>query len=151
GLGLSAMVIADSGLRQKMADVLESFHMPQSNPFSVTGFEAGYRHGGPWLDQLMVYLQANRDFVVSQVAQRLPGIKVSAPEGTYLMWLDCRALGLEDTGLKRLFVQQAGVGMNPGVTFGADGSGFMRLNIGCPRATLEQVIGRIQAALGAQQ
>jgi len=151
GLGLSAMVIADSGLRQKMADVLESFHMPQSNPFSVTGFEAGYRHGGPWLDQLMDYLQANRDFVVSQVAQRLPGIEVSAPEGTYLMWLDCRALGLDDTGLKRLFVQQAGVGMNPGSSFGANGSGFMRLNIGCPRATLEQVIGRIQAALSARQ
>jgi cystathionine beta-lyase len=151
GLGLSAMVIANSGLRQKMADVLESFHMPQSNPFSVTGFEAGYRHGGPWLDQLMDYLQANRDFVVNQVAQRLPGIKVSAPEGTYLMWLDCRALGLDDTGLKRWFVEQAGVGMNLGVSFGANGSGFMRLNIGCPRATLEQVVERIQAALGTRQ
>ncbi|MEH6356383.1 MAG: PatB family C-S lyase [Marinobacter sp.] len=151
GLGLSAMVIADSGLRQKMADVLESFHMPQSNPFSVAGFEAGYRHGGPWLDQLMVYLQANRDFVVNQVAQRLPGIDVSAPEGSYLMWLNCRALGLDDTGLKRLFVKHAGVGMNPGVSFGASGSGFMRLNIGCPRATLELVIERIQAALSARQ
>jgi cystathionine beta-lyase len=151
GLGLSAMVIANSGLRQKMVDVLKSFHMPQSNPFSVTSFEAGYRHGGPWLDQLMDYLQANRDFVVNQVSQRLPGINVSAPEGTYLMWLDCRALGLDDTGLKRLFVEQAGVGMNPGVSFGANGSGFMRLNIGCPRATLEQVIERIQAALGARQ
>ena len=151
GLGLSAMVIADSGLRQKMANVLESFHMPQSNPFSVTGFEAGYRHGGPWLDELMVYLQANRDLVVSQVAQRLPGIEVTAPEGTYLMWLDCRALGLDDTGLKRFFVQQAGVGMNPGMSFGDNGSGFMRLNIGCPRATLEQVIERIQAALSARQ
>jgi len=151
GLGLSAMVIADSGLRQKLADVLESFHMPQSNPFSVTGFEAGYRHGGPWLDELMVYLQANRDFVVSQVAQRLPGIEVTAPEGTYLMWLDCRALGLDDTGLKRFFVQQAGVGMNQGVSFGANGSGFMRLNIGSPRATLEQVIERIQSALSARQ
>jgi cystathionine beta-lyase len=99
----------------------------------------------------MVYLQANRDLVVCQVAQRPPGIEVTAPEGTYLMWLDCRALGLDDTGLKRFFVQQAGVGMNPGMSFGANGSGFMRLNIGCPRATLEQVIERIQAALSARQ
>jgi len=68
-----------------------------------------------------------------------------------LMWLDCRALGLDDTGLKRFFVQQAGVGMNPGMSFGDNGSGFMRLNIGCPRATLEQVIERIQAALSARQ
>lgn len=147
GLGLSALVITDTALRQKMADVLESFHLPQCNPFSITGFEAGYRHGGPWLEELMAYLQANRDFVVNQVAQQLPGISVSAPEGSYLMWLDCRALGLDDAGLKQLFVQQAGVGMNPGITFGASGSGFMRLNIGCPRATLEQVIERLQAAL----
>ncbi len=147
GLGLSALVISDPERRRAIKAVFDSMHLPQCNPFSVTGFEAGYRKGGEWLDQLMVYLQANRDYVVQQVADRLPGISVSAPEGTYLMWLDCRGLRLDDAGLRRFFVQKAGVGMNPGITFGAPGSGFMRLNIGCPRAVLEQVLGRIEAAL----
>ena len=150
GLGLSALVIPDPERRKAMQAVFDSMHLPQCNPFSVAGFEAGYRDGGEWLDQLMVYLQGNRDFVLAQVASRLPGIGVLAPEGTYLMWLDCRELGLDDAGLKRFFVQQAGVGMNPGRSFGEPGSGFMRLNIGCPKAVLAQVIERIEAALAEQ-
>jgi len=148
GLGLSALVIPDADRRNAMKAVFESMHLPQCNPFSIAGFEAGYRYGAPWLDELMVYLQSNRDWLVEAVRRRLPGIRVSAPEGTYLMWLDCRELGLDDAGLKRFFVRDAGVGMNPGVSFGDQGSGFMRLNIGCPRAVLEEVLGRIETALG---
>ncbi len=151
GLGLSALVIADPELRKAMKSVFESMHLPQCNPFSIAGFEAGYRHGGPWLDRLMDYLQGNRDFIAQAVAERLPGIRVTAPEGTYLMWLDCRELcrdrDLDDAGLKRFFVRDAGVGMNPGLSFGEQGRGFMRLNIGCPRLVLEQVVDRIEAAL----
>lgn len=151
GLGLSALVIADPERRKAMKSVFESMHLPQCNPFSIAGFEAGYRHGGPWLDRLMDYLQGNRDFIAQAVAERLPGIRVTAPEGTYLMWLDCRELcrdrDLDDAGLKRFFVRDAGVGMNPGLSFGEQGSGFMRLNIGCPRSVLEQVVSRIDAAL----
>lgn len=150
GLGLSAVVIPDAERRAALKTVFQTMHMPQCNPFSVAGFEAGYRAGGPWLDELRGYLQANRDFVASTVNQNLPGIRVSAPEATYLMWLDCRALGLSDTDLKRFFVQQAGVGMNPGITFGEPGSGFMRLNIGCPRSVLADVLERIRAALEAR-
>ncbi|MEE3169110.1 MAG: PatB family C-S lyase [Pseudomonadota bacterium] len=153
GLGLSALVIADPERRKAMKSVFESMHLPQCNPFSIAGFEAGYRHGGPWLDRLMDYLQGNRDFIAQAVAERLPGIRVAVPEGTYLMWLDCRELcrdrDLDDAGLKRFFVRDAGVGMNPGLSFGEQGSGFMRLNIGCPRSVLEQVVGRIEAALNA--
>ena len=149
GLGLSALVIADPERRQAIKSVFDTMHLPQCNPFSVAGFEAGYRHGGQWLDQLMPYLQGNRDYVMEQVASRLPGIRVSAPEGTYLMWLDCRELGLDAAKLKSFFVANAGVGMNPGASFGEPGSGFMRLNIGCPRSVLEEVIARIEAALTA--
>ena len=149
GLGLSALVIPDKDRREAMRQVFESMHLPQCNPFSVAGFEAGYREGAEWLDELMAYLQRNRDFVREQVAVRLPGIQVSEPDGTYLLWLDCRGLGLDDAGLKHLFVQEAGVGMNPGVSFGAQGSGFMRLNIGCPRAVLASVVSRLATALEA--
>ncbi len=151
GLGLSALVIPDAGRRRAIREVFESLHLPQCNPFSIAGFEAGYRDGGPWLDELMAYLRDNRDFVAETIRQRLPGIHVAAPEGTYLMWLDCRQLGLSDKGLREFFVQQAGVGMNPGITFGDQGQGFMRLNIGCPRGVLAEILGRIEVALAAHR
>ncbi|MCK2150243.1 PatB family C-S lyase [Marinobacter alexandrii] len=150
GLGLSAVVIPDIERRNALKTVFQTMHMPQCNPFSVAGFEAGYKDGGPWLDELQVYLQGNRDYVVEAVNRRLSGIRVFAPEATYLMWLDCRALGLSDAELKRFFVQEAGVGMNPGISFGEPGSGFMRLNIGCPRSVLTEVLDRIEAALVAR-
>ncbi|MCM0613701.1 PatB family C-S lyase [Marinobacter sediminum] len=151
GLGLSALVIPDEKRRKAMTTVFQSMHMPQCNPFSIAGFEAGYREGGPWLDELMGYLQANRDYVEKTVNQRLPGISVSSPEGTYLMWLDCRGLGMPDPELKRFFVRDAGVGMNPGISFGEPGRGFMRLNIGCSRSVLTDVLTRIEAALAANR
>ncbi|WP_029655084.1 MalY/PatB family protein [Marinobacter daepoensis] len=147
GLGLSALVIPDPAQRAAMKAVFNRLHVPQCNPFSIAGFEAGYRGGGPWRDELMDYLKGNRDYVVDEVRRRLPGIRTSAPEGTYLMWLDCRELQLDDAGLKRFFVQQAGVGLNPGLSFGQQGSGFMRLNIGCPRALLRQILDRLETAL----
>ncbi|RBW49238.1 MalY/PatB family protein [Marinobacter sp. F3R11] len=147
GLGLSALVVPDREQRNAIKAVFDSMHLPQCNPFSIAGFEAGYRYGASWLDDLMAYLQKNRDFVLETVNTRLPGIQTLAPEGTYLMWLDCRQLGLDDAGLKRFFVEDAGVGMNPGISFGEQGSGFMRLNIGCPRSVLADVLQRIEAAL----
>lgn len=147
GLGLSALVIPDNTRREAIREVFDSMHIPQCNPFSIAGFEAGYRYGGPWLDDLMAYLQNNRDFVLNAINTRLPGIQAWAPEGTYLMWLDCRRLGLGDAALKQFFVDEARVGMNPGVSFGEQGSGFMRLNIGCPKAVLVDVLQRIESAL----
>ena len=146
GLGLSALVVPNPDLRKAMAQVFDSMHMLQCNPFSMTGFEAAYRHGGEWLDELLVYLQGNRDFVIDFLRQHTPSIKVRAPEGCYLLWLDCRALGLDDKALKAFFVGEAGVGLNPGVTFGRQGSGFMRLNLASPRVTLEQALAQIAEA-----
>jgi len=150
GLGLSALVIPDRKQRNAIKAVFDSMHLPQCNPFSTAGFEAGYRDGAPWLDGLLAYLQKNRDFVLETVNSRLPGIRAQAPEGTYLIWLDCRGLGLNDAALKELFVAGAGVGMSPGISFGEQGSGFMRLNIGCPKAVLADVLRRIEAVLPAR-
>lgn len=150
GLGLSALVIPDNKQRNAIKAVFDSMHLPQCNPFSTAGFEAGYRYGASWLDGLMAYLQKNRDFVLETVNSRLPGIRAQAPEGTYLVWLDCRSLGLDDVALKELFVAGAGVGMSPGISFGEQGRGFMRLNIGCPKAVLADVLRRIEAVLPAR-
>lgn len=150
GLGLSALVVPDPARRQALKTVFDSMHMSQCNPFSVTGFEAGYRNGAPWLDELLPYLQANRDFVAAHLRHRLPEIAVTEPEGSYLLWLDCRALALTDPELKRFFIEEAGIGMNPGISFGDAGHGFMRMNVGCPRALLAEALERMEQAVSAR-
>lgn len=148
GLGLSALVVPDRDRRQALARELDRLHVRHCNPFSATAFEAGYRHGGPWLDALLGYLQGNRDRVCERLAA-VPGITAHCPQGTYLSWLDCRDLGLDDAGLKRFFIHQAGLGLNPGRSFGAAGSGFMRLNLGTSRAQLDQALDQLAAALAS--
>lgn len=147
GLGLSALVVPDADHRRAVKAVFDSMAVLQCNPFSMTGFEAAYRHGDKWLAELRAYLQSNRDFVIEALKREAPSIQVTEPEGCYLLWLDCRALGLDDAGLRHFFVQEARVGLNPGITFGEQGSGFMRLNLACPRATLSQALEQIVEAL----
>lgn len=147
GLGLSAVVSERQDLLKQLNGVFDSLHMVQCNPFSIAAFEAGYRHGADWAAAMMDYVRGNRDFVLGFVKQWLPEIRVPDPEGTYLLWLDCRALGLDDAGLKRFMVEKAGVGLNPGITFGSQGSGFMRLNLGSPLAVIRQAMEQIEVAV----
>ena len=113
--------------------------------------EAAYTHGGPWLEQLLVYLEANADYVTSFVAQNLPRLKIRKPQGTYLAWLDCRDLGLTADQLAAFFAAEAKVGLNDGPTFGQQGTGFMRLNFGCPLAILSEGLGRIARAYASRK
>lgn len=147
GMGLSAVVSERQDLLRKLNGVFDSLHMVQCNPFSITAFEAGYRHGADWVVAMMDYVRDNRDFVLGFVGQRLPEIRVPDPEGTYLLWLDCRALALDDAELKRFMVEQAGVGMNPGISFGSQGSGYMRLNLGSPLNVIRQAMEQIEVAV----
>ncbi|MCF5657884.1 aminotransferase class I/II-fold pyridoxal phosphate-dependent enzyme, partial [Pseudomonas poae] len=100
---------------------------------------------GEWLDALKQYLQANRDYLLDAVNTRLPGVKMHTPQGTYLAWLDCSALGLEDP--QRFFLEQAKVGLSAGIEFGDDSQQFVRLNFGCPRSMLEEGLQRMERAL----
>lgn len=147
GLGLSALIIPEARQRQRFRQVFEHQHSLQINPFSVVAFEAGYRQGANWLDALRQYLQANRERVKAHLAQDLPEITLIEPEGTYLLWLDCRRLGFDDTALNRFFVHQAGLGLNPGSSFGEGGNGFMRLNIASPQAVLDEGMARLIRAV----
>jgi len=147
GLGLSCLIVPNAADRAALVRVFEALHVQQCNPFSSAAFEAAYRGGAEWLDSLMVYLQGNRDFVGGYLQAHLPRIKLIAPEGTYLLWLDCRELNLNDQQLRDFFVRQARVGMNPGVVFGANGSGFMRMNIGAPRQMIAAALQRMAQVL----
>ncbi|GAB4118125.1 MAG: cystathionine beta-lyase PatB [Sideroxydans sp.] len=149
GLGLSALVVPEAADRKVITQAFDTLHVSASNPFSIVAFEAAYREGAPWLDALLEYLAGTRDRVRDFLQQHLPQIRMTEPEGTYLLWLDCRAMGLNDKQLKDFFVQKAGVGMSPGALFGEGGSGHMRMNIGAPRSVIRQALENISAALRA--
>tara|TARA_R110001599_G_scaffold3464_5_gene19082 strand:+ start:1501 stop:2739 length:1239 start_codon:yes stop_codon:yes gene_type:complete len=147
GMGLSALVVPDPAHRQALKTTFEAMHIEPANPFSIVAFEAAYRHGGPWLDALLEYLQGNVQLVSRYLAAHLPEIRMDEPEGTYLLWLDCSRLGMSDAELKSFFIHQARVGMNPGTSFGDAGSGYMRLNIGTQRAVVQEALERIALAV----
>ncbi len=96
---------------------------------------------------MLDYLEANLIFLRSYLQDRIKRIRLIEPQGTYLMWLDCRGLGIDDLSLKALMREKAKVGMNDGYLFGAGGSGFQRMNIACPRSVLEEALQRIEAAV----
>jgi len=149
GLGLSCLIAPDPAQRDALQKVLASLHTGNHNPFSITAFEAAYRGGEVWLDSLLVYLRDNRDYVHDYLIRHLPAIRPIETEGTYLLWLDCREMGMSDAQLRAFFVQHARVGMNPGTAFGEGGSGFMRLNIATPRPVLADALERIRQAFSA--
>lgn len=144
GLGLSALVIPNPDERNAMQHVFESLHIGNYNPLSIAAFEAAYREGDQWLDALMRYLENTRNFAADFIAREIPQIKLIKPEATYLLWLDCRELAMSDAQLRDFFVRECKVGMNPGVVFGDGGSGFMRMNIGCPKAIIEQALLQVK-------
>ncbi|MDO8206964.1 MAG: pyridoxal phosphate-dependent aminotransferase [Gallionella sp.] len=146
GLGLSCLIAPDPAQRDALKKVFDSLHMGNTNPFSIAAFEAAYRGGEVWLDSLLIYLRDNRDFVSGYLERHLPAIRLIQPEGTYLLWLDCRELKMSDAQLRDFFVKQAHVGMNPGTAFGQGGSGFMRLNIASPRSVIADALERIAQA-----
>lgn len=148
GLNLSVLIIPDEKQRAKMIQVFDTFHVSASNPFSIAAFETAYQKGEPWLEGLLEYLEGTRDCVEAYLAEHLPVIKLIKPQGTYLLWLDCRGLNMTDAQLKRFFIHEAGVGMNTGVQFGKmEGRGFMRLNIASRRDTILTAIKQIECAV----
>lgn len=145
GLHCSFAVIPDADVRTQFLAARRGV-VSSVNALGYTAALAAYEHGQPWLDALLRYLQANRDVVVDFVAQHMPEIKVVPPEGTFLAWLDCRGTGISGNP-HEFFLRQAGVALNDGATFGADGAGFVRLNFGCPRALLVEGLERMRGAL----
>lgn len=147
GFYTSYVIIADQSKRKKFLRVLEALEISQGNSFGVIAAEAAYRTGEGWLEDLLPYLEANADFMADYIAENIPGISMSKPEGTYLGWLDCRRLTIDSRDLKEFFVRKAKVGLNDGRTFGVQGEGFVRLNFGCPRSTLAEGLERIRQAV----
>jgi len=144
GLKTSFMIIQDRALRERVNHARCGM-VDSVNPLGMEATRVAYTEGAPWLAELLKYLQANRDYLVDAVRTRLPGVTMNVPQSTYLAWLDCSALGLDNP--QQFFLEQAKVGLSPGLDFGDDCKQFVRLNFGCPRALLEEGIARMERSL----
>ena len=123
-----------------------SLHLETGNIFGHITFEAAYRHGGEWLDAVLEYLGKNADYADEFFRKELPQVKMIKPEGSFLLWLDFRGTGLTHEEVGERLLHKAKVGLNDGMAFGAEGNGFRRMNIGCPRSVLEEGLKRIKTA-----
>lgn len=145
GLKCSAAIIQDPELREKFKKGgLGFFH--GVNLMGMIATLAAYRDGQEWLDQLLVYLEGNRDCVYETIKKDFPTVTMAKPEATYLAWLDFRNSGIEGNPFD-FFLKNARVALNDGAAFGENGKGFLRLNFGCPRATLVDALGRMKRAM----
>lgn len=144
GLECSFAVVQNPELRARLQNSRAGM-VGFVNLMGQTAALAAYRDGQDWLNELMAYLESNRDYLHHFVRTRLPGVTMGTPQGTYLAWLDCRETGLQDP--YAFFLKQARVAVNDGREFGRGGEGFVRLNFGCPRAQLEEALTRMEKAL----
>ncbi|MDP2337856.1 MAG: PatB family C-S lyase [Bacteroidota bacterium] len=145
GLTTSFLVIPNKRHLVAYERVMRLPHLHMGNIFGTVALEAAYTHGDEWLAQLMQYLQGNYSLLEKFFQENLPEVKVMRPEATYLIWIDFSAFGLSDELLNQKLIE-AGVGLNRGVQFGKQGTGFMRINIGCPRSVLQEALIRIKKA-----
>jgi cystathionine beta-lyase len=147
GLSTSMVVIENERMLKTYNYMIDSFHIGLTNPFGLAALKAAYTKGEPWLEELLVYLENNRDFVYNFVQNELPGVKAYLPDATFLIWLDFRELGLTKTQLWQLLVHQAKLGFSDGAIFRDGGEGFQRLNFGAPFSIIEKSMNQLKDAL----
>jgi cystathionine beta-lyase len=148
GLHTSCIIIPNGDLRSRFERILLSNGLFGIGAFGVVAAQAAYDHGEEWLTQLLEYLEGNLAYLEQYVAEHIPQLTVVRPEGTFLVWLDCRRLQLDKWELKQLMGEVARVYLDEGFIFGPEGEGFERINIGCPRAILAEALDRISSAVG---
>lgn len=148
GIVSSYAVIPDSRIREKFYAFLEAGEWNAGTIFAFAATKAAYAKGAGWLRQMLSYVMENMGFVDEYLQKNIPRIKVYRPQASFLVWLDCREMGLPQTELVRLFEDKAGLALNDGTMFGEEGVGFMRLNIGCPRLILEKALDSLKKVVG---
>ncbi|MBE2223375.1 MAG: pyridoxal phosphate-dependent aminotransferase [Anaerolineae bacterium] len=149
GLKTSNMIIPNRNLRLAFSKTMERAGLMGGNTFGIVGTEAAYRHGEEWLTKLLAYIESNYHFMVDYLAEHLPQLTVFPLEGTYLVWVDCRALGLDAETRQELFLKEAKLFLDEGELFGPEGLGFERFNIACPRAILAEALARMKSVITA--
>lgn len=147
GLSTSSVIISNPALRKSFNHVVDNLHISGGNIFGNIASEAAYSNGDKWLDELLVYVNKNAEYVIAFCEKYIPEIKPVRPEATYMIWLDCRMLGMTGKELQNFFVTKACVGMNEGSAFGQGGEGFMRMNLGTTLSTVKKAMDQIKKAV----
>ena len=146
GLTASHALVFNSKLRRKFHAFLESCEFDLGHVFAFLAVEAAYSNGTEWLDQCLAYIQGNIDYVDAFLQEHTPKIKAIRPQASFLVWLDCREMGLSQEALVDFFVDKAHLALNDGTAFGQEGTGFMRLNVASSRSMLEQAMKQLEEA-----
>ena len=149
GLQASVIIVPNKKLRKAFEKIQRQQGFFSLSTFGIIGMEAAYEHGEPWLEQLLVYLTENIRITKQFIQENLPDVKVMDPEGTYLLWLDCRSLKLNDAEIKDLLLNKGKLALEPGTKYGQEGEGFVRMNIACPRELLLDGLERLKKAFGS--
>ena len=147
GLHISNIYIPNDSVRRKYKLEMDRIGYSQSNIMGIVACQAAYENGDIWLSELKQYLKDNLEFVRNYINTNFPKLKLIEPEGTYLLWIDCKGLELCDYELKELINYKAKVWVDDGYVFGKGGSGYIRINIACPRSILKQALDRIKGVL----
>jgi cysteine-S-conjugate beta-lyase len=147
GLSTSYVIIPNRDIFSKFKNMISGLGISSGNIFGVTALETAYLNGEKWLNELMEYLEVNAHYMVDYVNNNIRGITISMPEATYLGWLDCRGLEMNNEKIKEFMIHAAKVGLSEGSIFGEAGEGFMRINFGCPKSILIQGLDRIKNAV----
>ncbi len=147
GLQASTTVFPNKEMKEVFDKYWFNMDIHRNNAFSLVAMEAAFRHGEEWLTQLLSYLSGNFDLIRDFCEKEIPLIHPSYPDATYLVWLDCRRLGLNNQELHDFMIEKAGLGLNDGYTFGHSLTGFMRLNAACPRSVLRQALTQLKDAV----
>lgn len=151
GLQASATIFPNRELKERFDEFWFSLDIHRNNAFSSVAMETAFNEGEEWLEQLLLYIDDNFSYIKEFCGQYIPQVKPNIPDATYLVWLDCRDLGLNNEDLRRFMIEKAGLGLNEGWSFGRSLSGFMRLNAACPRPVLEKAMGQLKAAVETLQ
>ena len=147
GLQASSVVIPDERMRNAYRHYRAAWGLENINCFALESYRAAYGHGDKYVEELVHYLESNRDYIENYIREQLPELSFSPLEGTYLMWLDCSGLSFTDEELEQFFWEKAKLSLDGGSWFGENGKQHMRLNIACPRHLLEQALEQINKAV----
>lgn len=126
--------------------MIEKLHIGGGNIFGMEASIAAYSNGEGWINKMLEYVNGNMNLVAEYCREKIPRIKPVKTEATYLAWLDCHDLGMDDAGLHKFMIEKAGLGFSDGPKFGNGGSGFQRMNLACPRTVVNEALERIEKA-----